>query len=130
LSSGSRGARAALFVPGVLIGLLAGLILARAELVPFAAERESLSDEVERVITEKYFRDPKQRALRNASAEGMVRQLRRRYDDRFSHYFDPQTLDEFKAATKGQFSGVGMAVSEVKRGPPPRRGRPGSTVAT
>jgi carboxyl-terminal processing protease len=104
------------FVPGVLLGLLAGLLLARLDLLPFAVEEESLSDEAQRVIEESYFRAPRPRELGDASVAGMVDELRRRYDDRFSHYFDPETLEDFEASTSGRFSGVGMAVSEVKPG--------------
>jgi carboxyl-terminal processing protease len=45
-----------------------------------------------------------------------VNELRRRYDDRFSHYFDPETLVQFEDQTSGQFTGVGLAVIEAKPG--------------
>jgi carboxyl-terminal processing protease len=46
----------------------------------------------------------------------MVQALRKRYDDRFSHYFPPDQVDEFDSATSGEFSGVGLTVTEVKEG--------------
>ena len=46
----------------------------------------------------------------------MVRALRKRYGDRFSHYFDPQEFQQFEQANSGRFSGVGLTVTEVKRG--------------
>jgi carboxyl-terminal processing protease len=113
LTSGSGGHG---FLPGLLIGLLAAIALAWLDLLPFLPEDESLSDEAERVIEESYFRDPERRELGDASVEGMVDELRKRYDDRFSHYFDPRTLREFRASARGEFSGVGLAVSEVSEG--------------
>ena len=112
----SKAARPNAFIPGLLIGLLAGLLLASLDVFPFLEDDETLSEEAQRVIEESYFRDPDGRALGDASVDGMVDELRRRYDDRFSHYFDPKTLEEFRASTSGRFSGVGMAVSEVDRG--------------
>jgi carboxyl-terminal processing protease len=108
--------RASAFIPGLLIGLAVGLLLAAIDVFPFLEDDETLSEEAQRVIEDSYFRDPDSRALGDASVEGMVDVLRRRYDDRFSHYFDPETLEEFEAATSGRFSGVGMSVSEVKQG--------------
>ncbi len=46
----------------------------------------------------------------------MVDELRRRYDDRFSHYFGPKALRALNATTSGRFKGVGLSVSEVKEG--------------
>jgi carboxyl-terminal processing protease len=46
----------------------------------------------------------------------MVDELRRRYDDRFSHYFDPEQFEEFNATTSGEFEGVGLTVNEIPRG--------------
>ena len=112
----TRAPGANAFIPGLLVGLLAGLLLAAAGVVPFIGDDETLSDEAERVIEESYWKDPPPRALGDASVEGMVDELRRRFDDRFSHYFDPETLEDFRASTSGRFSGVGMAVSEVKQG--------------
>jgi carboxyl-terminal processing protease len=52
----------------------------------------------------------------NASVDGIVRELRKRYDDHFSHYLDPHQLQEFESATSGRFSGVGLTVTGVGRG--------------
>jgi carboxyl-terminal processing protease len=46
----------------------------------------------------------------------MVTELRKKYDDKFSHYFDPATYERFQASTSGEFSGVGMTITEVPRG--------------
>ena len=67
----------------------------------------------------------------------MVDELRRRYDDRFSHFFTAEQLREFIAATEGRFSGVGLTVTEVSKAsgwrpcsPTRRPSRPGSRKAT
>ena len=46
----------------------------------------------------------------------MVREISRANEDKFSHYFDPETYRRFQDSTSGKFSGVGLSVSEVKRG--------------
>ena len=46
----------------------------------------------------------------------MVRDLRNRYDDRFSEYFSPRLLAYFNEAISGHFSGIGLSVTKVKRG--------------
>jgi carboxyl-terminal processing protease len=46
----------------------------------------------------------------------MVRELRRRHDDRFSEYFSPETLAHFNEQLSGRFSGIGLAISEVDAG--------------
>ncbi len=68
------------------------------------------------VIQEDYFKSVNGSLLDNASIDGMVRGLRERYDDRFSHYFDPEEFQQFEQASSGRFSGVGLTVTEVKRG--------------
>ncbi len=68
------------------------------------------------MIEDNYFRSVDGEVLDDASVDGMVRRLRRRYDDRFSHYFDPAAFGRFQEVTEGSFSGVGLTVTEVKRG--------------
>ena len=41
---------------------------------------------------------------------------KKRYDDKFSHYFTAEQLKQFEAATSGRFSGVGLTVTEVPQG--------------
>ena len=74
---------------------------------------ESLAEEVGGLVEEYYYRpvDPEQ--LDRASVEGMVDRLRRRYDDRFTHYFDPEQLERFTDSIEGTFSGVGMTVGDL-----------------
>ena len=111
--------------PGFLGGLLAGAFLAVLLLIAVEPVRDvllpgtSADDRVDQaidVIDRAYFRRPEDEVLQDASIEGMIRRLKRENDDRFSHYFDAETYERFNAATDGEFSGVGMTVSEVKRG--------------
>ena len=82
----------------------------------FVDDSVSLTSEAIEVIEDNYFRSVDASRLRDSSVDGMVRALRRRYGDRFSHYFDPDDLAHFREAIRGRFSGVGLTVSEVKRG--------------
>ncbi len=68
------------------------------------------------LIEADYFKDAPTDQLQGASVKGMVDFLHRRYDDRFSRYFGPWAYQHFQDATAGQFSGVGMTVSEVPAG--------------
>jgi carboxyl-terminal processing protease len=101
-------------LPGLVIGLLAGLAIA-SWWSPFEGTDDVGEDALE-AIEDNYWRSVDPSRLRNGSIEGMVEELRRRYDDRFSHYFDPRTLEDFEAATSGRFEGIGLAVTEVGAG--------------
>jgi carboxyl-terminal processing protease len=68
------------------------------------------------VIRHDYFRAVDDSVLDNGSVQGMIRALRERYHDHFSHYFNPRQLEQFERATAGHFSGVGLTVTDVKRG--------------
>jgi carboxyl-terminal processing protease len=119
LSPGSKGGGGG-FVRGLLVGVVAAvLLLALVTPLREAVLPDSDGDRVTEaleVIDRDYFREADLAALEDASIDGIVRRLRRENDDRFSHYFDPETYDRFQASTSGEFSGVGMTVSEVKRG--------------
>ena len=75
-----------------------------------------LTSEASDVIRNDYFRAVEGSVLDNGSVKGMVQALRKRYHDRFSHYFNPHELEQFERATAGHFSGVGLTVTDVKRG--------------
>ena len=68
------------------------------------------------LVEENYFEQVPEERLDQASIRGMVDDLRRRFDDDFSHYFSPEQLKDFEASTSGRFDGVGLTVSEVPRG--------------
>ena len=109
---------------GFARGLLAGAVVVVLLLVLIEPLRDAIlpadandrSDEALEVIESSYFRATDAEDLEDASVEGMVRRLRRENEDRFSHYFDAETYRRFESSTDGQFSGVGMTVSEVKQG--------------
>jgi carboxyl-terminal processing protease len=66
------------------------------------------------VIRDDYFHTVDDAELENASIGSIIDHLRRRYDDRFSHYFTPSEYERFKQGAR--LSGVGIAVSEIPRG--------------
>ena len=105
------------FAAGLLTGILGGLALAAliAALTGSLGNNDPTS-EARDVIQDNYFKAVDDKKLDEAGIAGMVQALRKRYDDRFSHYFPPSQVDEFDAATSGQFSGVGLTVTEVKEG--------------
>ncbi|HEY8082270.1 MAG TPA: S41 family peptidase [Solirubrobacterales bacterium] len=82
----------------------------------FVDDSAGLNVEATELIEDNYYRAVSQEELTNASLQGMVRGLRRRYRDRFSEYFSPELLAQFKEAISGRFSGIGISVVEVKRG--------------
>lgn len=118
-----RAARAAVAVATLLVVLCVGLWLGGhpGDLPTglrdvFVDETTTLTGEAADEIRDSYFREVDRAQLNNGSINGMVDVLRRRFKDRFSHYFDPGDLARFEEATTGRFSGVGLTVSEVPRG--------------
>ena len=108
---------------GLIVGLLAGLWIGAqlegdelGDLGALLGTERTAADEALEVIEDSYFKPVDGTRLEDASIRGMVRELRERYDDRFSHYFDPEQLRQFEEATSGSFSGVGLSVREVKAG--------------
>jgi carboxyl-terminal processing protease len=82
----------------------------------FVDDSAGLTVEAGELIEDNYYRSVSQHELTNASLQGMVRGLRRRYRDRFSDYFSPQMLARFNEEIEGRFSGVGLSVLGVKEG--------------
>ncbi len=106
------------------VGLLVGAAVAVAllafvgplqDLLPESGE-QSRAAEAEQVIEDSYFRPTDSEDLQNASIDGMVKRISKENDDKFSHYFDPATFKQFEASTSGKFSGIGVTVTEAKRG--------------
>jgi carboxyl-terminal processing protease len=83
---------------------------------PFVDDAAGLTAEAAGLIEDNYFRRVGAEELTDASLQGMVRGLRRRYRDRFSDYFSPESLARFNEAISGHFSGIGLSVSRVERG--------------
>jgi carboxyl-terminal processing protease len=104
-----------------LLGFASGVVVAVAVAALALALTGGLADEAlptdaRDVIEENYFRPVESSTLDEASVDGMISELRRRYDDRFSHYFDPKELREFDRANSGRFSGVGLTVTGINAG--------------
>jgi carboxyl-terminal processing protease len=107
----------------LLAVLVAGLWLGGhpAKLPPplrdvFVDESAGLTAEASELIEDNYYRDVSQGNLIDSGLQGMVRGLRRRYHDRFSDYFSAAMLERFNEEIEGRFSGIGLTVSEAKRG--------------
>jgi carboxyl-terminal processing protease len=101
------------FAAGIVVAVaVAALVIA----IEGGFGGSDLVSQARETIRDDYFKPVESSALEGASVDGMVRELRRRYDDRFSDYLDPHELARFESATSGHFSGVGLTVSGVKRG--------------
>lgn len=108
-------------IAGMLLGLWAG---GHPDNLPdslrevFVAEEsreQSVSDQAAELIRDRYFRVTDPDTVQDASVNGMVRQLRRKYKDRFTHYFTPEQNQQLSEALEGSFSGVGMTVGGNSR---------------
>jgi carboxyl-terminal processing protease len=118
-----RAARAAALAAALLVVLCAGIWLgghpsrlpsiARDHLV---GSPGGLLAEGAEAVEDNYYRDVGGTELANSSLQGMVRELRRRFHDRFSEYFSPQNLERFDEEIGGRFSGIGLSVVGVKAG--------------
>ena len=108
------------FGSGVVTGLVIGLVIAAAIGVLTGVLTGDDSDagvlEAQETIEANYFEAVEPSELEDASIAGMVREIKKRYEDRFSHYFTAEQLEDFEAATSGSFTGVGLTVSEIPKG--------------
>jgi carboxyl-terminal processing protease len=118
-----RAARALGLVAALLLMLAAGLWIgghpARMPVAlrdVFVDESAGLTAEASELIEDNYYRPVSQGNLIDSSLQGMVRGLRRRYSDRFSDYFSPESLARFNEEIEGRFSGIGLTVAGVKDG--------------
>ncbi|HKO39110.1 MAG TPA: S41 family peptidase [Solirubrobacterales bacterium] len=118
-----RAPRALAFAVVLVAVLAAGLWLGgHPQVLPeplrdvFVEEPAGLVGEAAEAIEDSYYRPVGEKELGNASLQGMVRELRRRHDDRFTEYFSPESLESFNQQIEGRFSGIGLSVVEVKRG--------------
>jgi carboxyl-terminal processing protease len=109
--------RSATLLAGVGIGLLIGLALSLAfGRVEVHFGDQSTPGNAMSVIEDSYWKQVDPGGLENSSVQGMVDYLHHKFDDRFTHYFDPKTFTAFQDSTAGHFSGIGLAVTGVKRG--------------
>jgi carboxyl-terminal processing protease len=118
LSKARLGVVALVAVAFVAGAILAGRVDGVRDVIDdaFGGPAGSASDQAIEVIEENYFEEVDPAELQSDSVRGMVNELRKRHNDRFSHYFGPNAFKRFEEATEGSFSGVGMSVTEVKRG--------------
>lgn len=82
----------------------------------FVSSPAGLTAEAAEAIEDNYWRPVGSTELGNASLQGMVRELRRHYKDRFSDYFSPESLASFNEEIEGHFSGIGISIVPVRRG--------------
>jgi carboxyl-terminal processing protease len=101
------------FVVGAIAGGQVDWIRDRVDDVFGSSSPDATSQAIE-VINEDYFHQVDEEELEGASIRGLVEDIKKRYKDRFSHYFTPEEYQRFEQG--GRFSGVGLAVNEVKAG--------------
>jgi carboxyl-terminal processing protease len=94
------GGRHAGWLPGPLRGALVGDTHS-------AVVREAIDS-----VHDTYYRKIPEDELANDAIEGIVRRL----DDRFSNYFTAAEYRRFKESQHSEFSGIGLAVSQDRRG--------------
>lgn len=118
-----RGWGTAVLGGAIVVFLCAGIWLGGhpAKLPEFARDllvddSAGLTVEATELIEDNYYRAVDSQEITDGSLQGMVRELRRSNDDRFSEYFSPDALKRFNEAISGRFSGVGLSVSQVKEG--------------
>src|SRR5918996_262219 len=105
----------------VVVALLAGTVIG-GQVGPirdavddvFGAKEQDPAAEAIEVIEDDYFHTVDVKDLENASISAIVSDIKRRYDDRFSHYLNAAEYDRFRQGAR--LSGVGIAVTEVPRG--------------
>jgi carboxyl-terminal processing protease len=90
--------------PGWLPGPVRAALVGDAQ---SAVVREAIDD-----VSRTYYRKIPKEQLADNAIEGVVRRL----DDRFSNYFTAAEYKRFKASQNSEFSGIGLAVSEDRRG--------------
>jgi carboxyl-terminal processing protease len=107
----------------VAVAFVAGAILAgRVDGVRdviddvFGSPSGSASEQALEVIEDNYFEEVDPEELESDSVRSIVNELKKTYKDRNTHYFGPDAFKRFEEVTEGSFSGVGMSVTEVKRG--------------
>jgi len=108
------------FGSGVAIGLVVGALLAALGAFAIAWLGDDGADDTvaqaRQTIEDNYFKATDRTELDDASISGMVSTIKKKFDDKFSHYFTPDQYADFLSATSGRFSGVGLTVSEVPKG--------------
>jgi carboxyl-terminal processing protease len=77
------------------------------------SDEDQTRAELIKSIEDSYYKPVDKKKLHEAEYDGLVKSLH----DRFSHYFTPEETKEFnRAVNDPQFEGIGVTVSENKRG--------------
>src|SRR3954453_12501153 len=90
--------------PGWLPGFVRGPLVGDTH---SAVVKQAIND-----VHDTYYREVPEDQLADNAIDGIVRRL----DDRFSNYFSRADYKRFKDSQHSEFSGIGLAVSEDKRG--------------
>jgi carboxyl-terminal processing protease len=101
------------FVIGIVAGGQVGAIRDAVDDVFGNSSQDATSQAID-VIHDDYFHTVDDKDLENASIGSIIDHIKKRYHDRFSHYFTPTEYDRFKQGSS--LSGVGVAVNEVAQG--------------
>ena len=101
------------FVVGIVAGGQVDTIRDAVDDVFGNPSQDATSEAID-VINDDYFHTVDDKDLENASIASIIDRVKKRYHDRFSHYFTPSEYDRFKQGS--HLSGVGVAVNEVARG--------------
>jgi len=101
------------FVVGIVAGGQVGAIRDAVDDVFGNPSQDATAQAID-LIHDDYFHTVDDKDLENASIGSIVDHIKKRYGDRFSHYFTPTEYDRFKQGSS--LSGVGIAVNEVARG--------------
>ena len=107
------GAVAIAFVVGIVAGGQVGAIRDAVDDV-FGNQGQDATAQAINLIHDDYFHTVDNNDLENASIGSIIDHIKKRYGDRFSHYFTPTEYDRFRQGSS--LSGVGIAVNEVARG--------------
>jgi carboxyl-terminal processing protease len=100
-------------VVGIVVGGQVGPIRDTVDDI-FGGPSENATSQAIDVINDDYFHTVDDAELENASISSIIEHIKKRYKDRFSHYFTPPEYDRFKQGSR--LSGVGIAVTEVDQG--------------
>jgi len=101
------------FVVGIVAGGQVSAIRDRVDDV-FGNSSQDATSQAIGVIHDDYFHTVDSNDLENASIGSIIDHIKKRYHDRFSHYFTRSEYDSFKQGSR--LSGVGIAVNEVPQG--------------
>lgn len=122
MTSDPSGERRSGFYAGLLVGAAAALAGVALTVALTGDSLESIGsgpttvEQAQELISENYFKKVSDSDLDEASVRGLVDTIRKRFDDRFSHYFSPDEYDEFQASLNEEVTGIGTTIQEVKNG--------------